>query len=131
MITDKKTYCFDIDGTICDSTGGMYAKAEPFMNRIAHVNQLFDEGHKIVYFTARGMFRFNGDVQKVHEIFYDFTKRQLELWGCKYHELILGKPSYDYIIDDKNIDPDEYFDTVANFKGFKLRGEENETRKTQ
>ena len=36
-------------------------------------------------------------------IYLDFTSEQLEGWGVKYHELILGKPVCDYIIDDKNI----------------------------
>ena len=26
---------------------------------------------------------------------------QLDIWGCKYHELVLGKPSADYYIDEK------------------------------
>lgn len=119
-----KTYCIDIDGTICNSTFGAYGKAEPFQKRIDKINQLYDQGHKIIYFTARGMNRFNGDVTQVKEILQAFTIRQLESWGCKYHELIMGKPSYDYIIDDKNIDPDEYFDGTTDFKGHKLRFEE-------
>lgn len=32
---------------------------------------------------------------------YNFTKKQLNKWGVKYHELIFGKPSYDILIDDK------------------------------
>lgn len=47
------------------------------------------------------MNRFDGDVKMVNDIFYDFTDRQLRLWGCKFHQLILGKPSYDVIVDDK------------------------------
>ena len=31
------------------------------------------------------------------------TKKQLKMWGVKYHELIFGKPSYDIIVDDKSI----------------------------
>ena len=29
---------------------------------------------------------------------------QLITWGLKFHELIMGKPSYDIIIDDKSFD---------------------------
>ena len=29
------------------------------------------------------------------------TEQQLKQWGVKYSELILGKPAYDMIIDDK------------------------------
>ena len=31
------------------------------------------------------------------------------LWGCKFHELKMGKPNYDLFIDDKNINCDTYF----------------------
>ena len=31
------------------------------------------------------------------------TKKQLNKWGLKYHLLIMGKPSFDYIIDDKSL----------------------------
>ena len=34
---------------------------------------------------------------------YSLTIKQLEKWGLNYHSLIMGKPSYDYIIDDKSI----------------------------
>ena len=30
------------------------------------------------------------------------TKKQLKKWGVKYDELIFGKPSYDFFVDDKN-----------------------------
>ena len=33
---------------------------------------------------------------------YQLTKNQLSNWGLKYHKLILGKPSYDVIVDDKS-----------------------------
>ena len=30
-------------------------------------------------------------------------KETIKKWGVKYHKLIMGKPSYDLIIDDKSI----------------------------
>ena len=49
-------YCVDIDGTICSQTVGRdYHKAMPWWDRIATINKLYDEGHNITYFTARGM----------------------------------------------------------------------------
>lgn len=114
---ELKTFAIDIDGTICDNTNGMYAKAEPKMDRIEQINKLFDQGHRIIYFTARGMNRFNGDVTQVKEILQAFTIRQLDLWGCKYHELIMGKPSYDYIVDDKALNDQDFFNYfVRNFQ---------------
>ena len=29
------------------------------------------------------------------------TKKQLKKWNLKYHKLILGKPTYDFVVDDK------------------------------
>ena len=34
---------------------------------------------------------------------FKLTKTQLKKWKVKYHKLILGKPSYDLIVDDKGI----------------------------
>jgi hypothetical protein len=31
----------------------------------------------------------------------DMTEQQLQDWGCKYHSLWMGKPSYDVWVDDK------------------------------
>ena len=103
-------YCVDIDGTICTPTvGRAYEKAEPWNDRISTINKLYDEGNHITYFTARGMGRYAGRVDKAIESFYAITESQLDRWGCKYHQLILGKPSGDYYIDDKGIDLDEFF----------------------
>lgn len=95
------TYCFDIDGTLCDQVGPDYFLAPPFRSRIEKVNSLFDEGHRIVLFTARG--------SKSGIDWRDATITQLKEWGVRYHELILGKPHADIYIDDKSIHPD-YFD---------------------
>ena len=32
---------------------------------------------------------------------YKMTMKQLKKWKVKYHEFIMGKPSYDLFIDDK------------------------------
>ena len=55
------------------------------------------------------MGRFAGRADKAVEFFYTITETQLDRWGCKYHELILGKPAGDYYIDDKGISADEFF----------------------
>ena len=50
----------DIDDTICyydnkDIKKKMeYDKAKPYLERIKKINDLFDNGHKIIYWTARG-----------------------------------------------------------------------------
>ena len=38
---------------------------------------------------------------------FKLTKIQLKQWNVKYHKLILGKPTYDLIIDDKALGYDK------------------------
>jgi capsule biosynthesis phosphatase len=105
-----KRYCFDIDGTICaQSDIGKYSEAIPYLDRIEKINKLYYEGHYIIYFTARGMLTYNGNVSEVHKVWYDVTLDQLSKWGCKYNELILGKPSADYYVDDKAVADGNFF----------------------
>ena len=58
-------YCIDIDGTICTPGEGcgtcQYENATPKKDRIEVVNKLYDDGHYIIYFTARAMGR-NSDL---------------------------------------------------------------------
>ena len=37
----------------------------------------------------------------VKKKYYTVIYKQLKKWGINFDELILGKPSYDYFIDDK------------------------------
>lgn len=103
-------YIIDIDGTICTSvSNGNYSDALPLLDRIKRINKLYDEGNYIVYLTARGMGRYNNNADLAKARFYEITELQLRLWGCKYHELFLGKPSGDFYIDDRGINTNEFF----------------------
>jgi len=106
-------YVIDIDGTICDNSKNIdnrdYTSSVPKYDRIAKINKLYDEGHHITYFTARGMGRYSDNADLAKARFLDITELQLRLWGCKYHNLILGKPSADFYIDDKGINANEFF----------------------
>jgi capsule biosynthesis phosphatase len=104
-----KRYIFDIDGTVCTNTNGDYIKAEPIYDRIAVVNKLYDNNNQIVFFTARGMQRFGGNVNSVTLELEELTKSQLEKWGVKFHKLIMGKPSGDIYVDDKGISDLDFF----------------------
>jgi len=101
-------YIFDIDGTICTHTTGNYDEAQPLKERIRKNNSLYDEGHTVIYQTARGMGRTNNNVIKSYKLFYSYTANQLDSWGVKYHDLFLGKPNGDIYIDDKG-ERDEHF----------------------
>ena len=91
-----KTYIIDIDGTICTKVKDFpsnYQFIQPLPERIAKINKLYDEGHKIIYWTSRGMFS--------GQDWEGFTIAQLNEWGCKYDEINMKKPMYDVWIDDK------------------------------
>lgn len=103
-----KTYCFDLDQTLCFTKGNDYKNSLPIPEMVDKVNYLHDNGNCIKIYTARGMGSFQGDIARVNEAYLDLTKNQLNVWGVKYHELHLGKISYDYIIDDKNLTIDDF-----------------------
>ena len=93
----------DIDGTIADTPEGDYKKAKPVKKNIKVINDLYDKGNNIVYWTGRGT------VTGIN--WYDLTKKQLDSWGCKYHKLCMGKPAFDIFIDDKAINAMKFFGT--------------------
>ena len=97
----------DIDDTICyledenQLNDKDYSKAIPYPDRIQKINKLYDEKNTIVYWTARGT--------KTGKLWFNITYKQLMNWGCKFHELRMGKPAYDLFIDDKNVNSETYF----------------------
>ena len=102
---EEKVVLVDIDETICFYTDKRrYDLAEPNKENIAKINKLYDEGWKIEYWTARGG---SEKSKKSGKCYYEFTWKQLESWGCKFHALSTGtkgkhiKPPYDLVIDDK------------------------------
>jgi hypothetical protein len=102
---EQRVALIDIDETICFYSGiRKYHLAEPSQENIAKINKLYDEGWKIIYWTARGGSKKS---RKLGKCYYDFTWLQLESWGCKFHDLSTGtkgvhvKPPYDLVVDDK------------------------------
>jgi hypothetical protein len=102
------TICFDIDGVLCDQVEGNYEDAQPRVAMIEMLNRLNDRGYRIVLHTSRFMGRAQGDRIEAERIGREFTERQLAGWGVRYHELWMGKPRFDYVIDDRSVfyDPD-------------------------
>ena len=88
----------DIDGTICTqdnmNDSGGYKNAQPRHEQIYKINKLYDKGNTIIYWTARGT------VTQID--WFDLVKSQLTSWGCRYHDVRVGKPQYDLWIDDKS-----------------------------
>ena len=102
---DKKTVLVDIDETIAFYPNERkYNLAEPNQDNIAKINKLYNEGWYIIYWTARGG---SEKSKAAGRCYYDFTWKQLESWGWKFHDLSTGskgkymKPPNDMIIDDK------------------------------
>ena len=92
---DCKSFMIDIDGTICKTENSNYHDSTPIMKRIKLFNELYDKGHEIHYWTARGA--------KSGLIWDYFTVLQLKEWKVKYTSLNMGKPHYDVWIDDKAV----------------------------
>lgn len=96
----RRTFCFDLDGTLCANTWGDYESAQPFPWAIERVNALADAGHRILVFTARG--------GTTGIDWRERTAAQLESWGVRYDELILGKPTADVYVDDRSVHVDAW-----------------------
>jgi hypothetical protein len=91
----------DIDDTICHSPNKPdYTISYPIKENIVKANKLFEDGHTIIYWTARGTI--SGKDWRV------ITEKQFADWGVKYHELKFGKPYYDLFIDDKNLNAKDW-----------------------
>ena len=105
-------YVVDIDDTICipgPTEETKYTGATPIPERIAQVNELYIQGNRIIYYTARGMGKHKNSPKLAYDEYYDFTLKQLVSWGCKFNQLYLGKPSGDYYIDDKGVNTNDFF----------------------
>ena len=81
---DVKNYLIDIDGTICDDVPNeepeRMATVEPFPDALEVLNNWYDEGHIITFFTSR--------TDEHREV----TETWLKKHGFKYHGLLLNKP---------------------------------------
>jgi CMP-N,N'-diacetyllegionaminic acid synthase len=98
----NKTFCFDIDGVICNTYKNHYSSSKPIKKSINIINKLYLKNH-IIIFTSRYMGRNKDNVKKAKNAGYKKTLKQLKSWGLKFHELRFGKPSYDFFLDDKNV----------------------------
>lgn len=89
-------YTIDIDGTICSDTKGNYSQCLADCKFIDRINEKFKNGDKIIIHTARSAKRRR------------LTKEQLEDWGVKYHELVMGKPKSDFYVDRHSLKPEDF-----------------------
>jgi uncharacterized HAD superfamily protein len=79
-----KNYLIDIDGTICDDIPNeepeRMATAELYPDALVTINDWFDQGHIITFFTSR---------LEEHRV---VTEEWLNKHGFKYHGMLMGKP---------------------------------------
>lgn len=79
-----KNYLIDIDGTICDDIPNeepeRMATAALYPDALATINDWFDQGHIITFFTSR--------LEEHRAV----TEEWLNKHGFKYHGMLMGKP---------------------------------------
>ena len=86
----------DIDGTVADDIAGQdaygFANAGVLDNAVESVNRLYDQGHRITFFTAR------------REEYRVVTEIWLNKYKFKYHTLLMNKPEGGKYIWIDNLD---------------------------
>ena len=98
----KKRYIVDIDGTICTKTNSDYPNSKPIFDNIDVFNVLYEKGHEVHYWTARGA---NSGLN-----WDEFTVKQLNEWNVRYDSINMGKPHYDVWVDDKAFNAQDFCD---------------------
>ncbi len=82
--TDCKNFMIDIDGTICEDVPNeepwRMKDVEVFEGAVETINNWYDEGHVITFFTSRT------------ESHREVTEEWLDKNGFKYHSILFGKP---------------------------------------
>lgn len=85
----------DFDSTLTTGEGDPWwvdkLDETPRREMINLVNELFKQNHTIIIYTAR------------REEVREETEYYLNKWGVMYHALRMGKPGYDFLIDDRAI----------------------------
>lgn len=92
----KLIFCFDLDGTICSEKYQDYSKEELLPKISEKIKYLYQNGHQILIYTARGA--------KSGFNWKPLIEKQLLQWDIPYHQIITKKPFADFYIDNKGID---------------------------
>ena len=94
----------DLDNTLCTTKEGDYENSyvDPDINQpvIDKVNRMYDMGHTVVIWTARG--------STTGISWLALTAQQLQEWGIRHTKLLVGKPKYTLFIDDKALTPKDW-----------------------
>ena len=109
--TEYHTFVMDLDDTISFTENRDFENSKPYKEVINKINELYDNGWKIIIFTARGA-KSCKTLEEKEKKYRQITEEWLRKNGVKYNELMFGKPNADYYVDDKNIGIEEFI----NFK---------------
>ena len=105
--TKYKTIVIDVDDTISFTYNRDFKNSIPNNQVINKINELYENGWKIILFTARGG-KSCKTLEEKEQKYREITERWLNDHNVKYNELMFGKPNADYYVDDKNISIDEF-----------------------
>lgn len=106
------TIVFDVDGTICPikKANEEYKDLIPYADMVNRIRELKQDGYRIVFFTARNMRTYNGDINEILKYTKPVLETWLQKWEIPYDEIIFGKPypgKEGFYVDDKTLRPDE------------------------
>ncbi len=107
IVKKKLRICFDLDNTLVTypTVPGDYSTVKPIEKNIRLLNNLKNEGHEIIIYTARRMLTHKNNIGKVIKDIGLITFENLEKFNIQYDELIFGKPIADIYIDDRALNP--------------------------
>lgn len=104
------TFVIDIDNTILSTPQNEdgsydYTRSIPKITVIQKIQQLKESGNTVIFFTARGMRTFKGNVKQIKEKHEKPLIEWLKTYNVPYDKLIWGKPWGENVIyvDDRNI----------------------------
>jgi capsule biosynthesis phosphatase len=111
-----KRFIFDFDDTLSFCTDRDWENAEPDLELIAKINELYAEGFEIWIVTARGQISCNGDITLREQKYRVQIESWLNKYNVHYHNLSFEKVLGAYYVDDKAL-------TIPDFKetSFKIK----------
>lgn len=106
-----KRLVIDLDDTICRTTDGDYANAQPVEGVVQRLHEYRGMGFEIVISTSRNVRTFQGNVGKITAhtlpIIIDWLRRH----SIPYDEIYVAKPwcgHEGFYVDDRAVRPSEF-----------------------
>ena len=106
------TIVIDIDDTILFTSNRDFENSTPNQKVIDKINELYNKGWRIVFYTARGDKSCNTLEEKINK-YDELTRNWLKKNNVCYSDVVFGKPNADFYVDDKNM----LIDDFLNFRG--------------